>query len=285
MWFLSLLACSTQEKPVEAILDATEPHQDPAAVAPTQADPTAPPADQVLQRFVDASNQCKVLTAQTYRFVWQSIVTDQKTLAIQEKVMHQGRQGTSFTKLHEQTRPTWGLTAIGRTPDGDYWSGTNQGIQKKIVDEGLQRQMMQNLDPTPICAFEKRWTERVNLGSATYQDKDSWHLQLTWADGTQSEAWFDKDEGMLRGMVTRRDGYELHQDMAEYTNVNGILWPSEEKGREVRDGNMLILARKLVSIQVDQKIPDIGPEELSKMLAQKVAEGQLQKLDGSGGGG
>lgn len=277
MWFLSLLACSTQEKPVEA--DPTEAQKEAPAPVAAAAEPGQPSADQVLQRFLDASNQCQVLTAETYRFVWQSIVTDKETLAMQEKVMHQGRQGLSFTKIHEQTRPSWGLSAIGRTPEGDYWSGTNQGIQTKILDESLQRQMMQNLDPTPACNFEKRWAERVNLGSETYQDKDSWHLQLTWADGTASEAWFDKDEGLLRGMVTRRGTYELHQDMGEYAEINGVFWPREEKGREKRDGNMLLMARKLVSLDVDKKIGEIGPEELRKMLQQKVAEGQLKKVE------
>ena len=44
---------------------------------------------------------------------------------------------------------------------------------------------------------------------------------------------------------------------------------------------MLINVRKLVSLSVGEKLPDIGPAEVEAMLAQKVAEGKLKKLDGA----
>lgn len=285
MWFLSLVACSTQEKAPETPPVAAEVEVEPQAPVPAATDGEVPGADAVLQRFLDASKQCDVLTADSYRMVWQAITTDNKMIAMQEKVMQQGRQGVSFTRLHERTRPDWGLSVIGRTPEGDYWSGTNQGIVHKILDPTLQAQMMQSLDPTPACNFEKRWPTRVNQGSEDYEGTPAWKLLLTWADGTATQAWFSKDDGLLLGMLTQREGYELRHGMSDYAEVGGVFWPKEEKSREQRGENVLISVRRLHQLSLGQPIPTIGPDEVEAMLAQKVADGELKRLGPEKNGG
>lgn len=269
MWLSLFLGCSAPADPAPA----PEPVA-PAPVAP--ADTNQPTADEVLERFITGSNQCKLLTAENYLLKWESATTDGQSLAYLEQVMQRGRQGQSFTRVHERTQPDWGFSAIGRTSEGTYWSATNGGVVHSITEPSVTATMMANLDPTPACAYEVRWKDRVNLGSDTYEGIDCWHLMLTWADNTATEAWFAKNDGMLIGMLTATEGFEQRRGMRDYAEHNGVFWPTNEKSRTVRGEETLTIASRLTALEVGQpQFTDLGPKHIEALLQKKVADGVL----------
>ena len=269
MWWSLFVGCSSPQAP-----DAVAPTPVPPVAAVL--DPDQPTADQVLERFITGSHQWTLLTADNYLFKCESATTDGNEIGFLDQVMQQGRQGLSFTRVHERTQPTWGFTAIGLTGAGTYWSATNSGVVHSITDPAVTTSMMANLDPAPACAYAARWNDRVNLGSDTYEGKDSWHLRLTWADDTSTEAWFAKDDGMLIGMLTASEGFEQRRGMRDYAEHDGVFWPTNEKSRTVRGEEVLTVATRLTALDVGRaKFTDLEPKHIEALLAKKVADGVL----------
>lgn len=229
-------------------------------------------ADGVLQRHLDVSNQCAILVADTYTFEWDTVVTDKKTTAKAEKVMQQGRQGTSFTRLHQQTRPTIRFTGFGLATDGKWWSAGDQGVKADLPVE-VAKTLMVHLDPTPVCSFQARWSERTYVGEEDHKGARAHHVRGTWADGTSTDMWFDTTSGLLVGSKTEIEGLSNELVMKDYVEYDGVKWPEQVISSRVEAGLHIFVAEKLRRLTLDKPdFRDVGPAQIAALLATDAKE-------------
>lgn len=244
--------------------------QDPDAVSPT---PEAPAggitADDVLQRHLDASNQCALLTAENYTLQWEAVTTDKQSTAKQEKILQQGRQGKAFARLHQEIRPKIRFSGFGLSPDGTWWSAGDAGVQANLPEE-VRKPLSVYLDPTPVCAFQARWADRDYVGEEDWEGHRAHHVRGTWADGTSTDMWFDTDTGLMVGAKTAVGENSDKIVMRKYNGYGDIKWPAEVFTTRIQGDLHVFTAQKLEKLDIAvEGFRDIGHPQVAAIIAER----------------
>ncbi len=227
-------------------------------------------ADAVLQRHLDESNQCALMVADNYYLEWESVTTDKKSASKLEKIVQLGRQGRTFARLHQQLRPKVRFTGFGLDPAGSWWSAGDLGVRVGLPEE-VVKPLSVHQDPTPICAFQARWPERVYVGEEDWNGQRTHHVRGVWADGVVTELWFDTGTGLLAGTRTEAGTTTNTLVFKKYGDRAGMKWPEEVFSTRI-DGDLhLYVAQKLKELRVnDPAFRDIGFDEVAVMVTQQV---------------
>lgn len=224
-------------------------------------------ADDVLQRHLDVSRQCDLLTADNYLFQWEAVVTDKQSTAKQEKIIQQGRQGRSFTRLHQEVRPKIRFSGFGLSTDGTWWSAGDAGVQANLPEE-LRKPLSIYLDPTPACAFQARWMDRAYVGEEDWEGHRTHHVRGTWQDGTSTDMWFDTATGLMVGAETKVGDSSDKIVMRKYAEHGGISWPEEVFTSRLQGELHLFTAQKLEKLEIGAEVfRDVGHEEVAVIIA------------------
>lgn len=253
---------------------------EPAAPPPPPPAPVLPTADEVLSRHVQATRQCELLTRDNFVVQWNVTTNDGHAAPRKEQVVYQGAPGRTFTRIHQYREPNKRFVAFGHTPDGTVWSAGETGIQTDLPAE-IQATLKGQLDPTPICNYGARWPVREMIGSDTFEDFPAWHLQLVWADGTDTDMWFHKESGLLMGSRLTVGDAVSTTTLTEYQDVpcaacsegKPFRWPRKEKALRVEGPVTIETTQEVAAFVVD--LPDfkeIGPVEIALALTVPAAE-------------
>lgn len=237
-------------------------------------------ADQVLQRHVEVSKQCDLLVADNYALEWEAVITDKATSAQQERILQQGRQGTSFTRVHQRTRPEVRFTAFGLAADKTWWSAGDLGVRKDLP-ESIAKTLMVHLDPTPICSYQARWKERTYVAEESFGTSERvHHIQGTWSDDSVIDLYFGVEDGLLRKTETRLGELTNTLEYTKYDDYDGIKWPGETISSRVEGPLHVFIAEKLLRLQVNNKdFRDIGYNEIAILLAQQAKKREVTAAD------
>jgi hypothetical protein len=195
------------------------------------------------------------------------VVTDKQTSAKAERVVQQGRQGMSFTRMHQVVKPVQRFSAFGLSTDKSWWSAGDLGV-KKDLPESIAKGLMVHLDPTPICSYQARWKERTYKGEVEFQGQRAHQVIATWADDTTIELWFSVSTGLLMGTRTQiGDQLSNTMSMTKYETHAGIQWPGEVISERVEASLKLAVAEKLRRLEVgNPTFRDVGPNEVAALL-------------------
>ena len=238
--------------------------------------------DALLQAHLDKTRQCQIFTADTYAFEWDVITTDGKHLAFQERVRQQGRQGQTFTRIHQRNAPTWGFSAYGRTAEGKVWSAANGSVTYEITDPAIASSLIQNLDPTPLCAYQARFRDRNLIGEEEFEGQLAHKLLLRWQDGTETTAWIAKDTGLLAGTLTEKPGLQIQTGMKTYTSRGDVMWPAEERVRRTEGDTTFTSIHKLDVLELNpERFNDVGPQAIEALLAKYQADAEAPGVKGT----
>jgi hypothetical protein len=227
-------------------------------------------ADQVLQRHIDVTKQCDLMVADSYLLEWEAVVTDKATTAKQERVLQQGRQGVSFMRAHQQTRPQQRFTAFGLSKDKTWWSAGDLGVRKDLPMD-VAKTLMVHMDPTPVCSFQARWKDRQYLGEEDFGSERVHRVRGTWADDSTIELLFDVESGRLVQSETTMGALVNTLSYKKYEEHDGIQWPGEVISSRVEGPLHLFVAEKLLRLELNgESFKDIGHNEIAAVLAEQA---------------
>ena len=271
MHWLWLLACGTPAPSDPAV----EPGPVVAEASAVATAPTAvSPADAVLDRHNQVTKQCALLDRLTWRFEWEATTKDGHAAPSTSRIQYQGRNGLTFTRAQQQTAPAMRFVAFGRTPQGKYWSAGDGGVQADLP-EAVSTPMAAAIDPTPLCAYLKRWPIRTLQGDETYQGQEASRVELQWADGSTTSMWFSKAEGMLIGSRSQVGDTITETTLHDYAEHAGVLWPGREVAK-TKAGPLEVETEQVLSkLELDPKdYRPIGPEQVARILGVALAPTQ-----------
>jgi hypothetical protein len=238
------------------------------------ADPTDdwPTADQILLAHNRATNQCKLLEAENYKLQWAATTKDGHTNPTVEQIVHQGKPGYSFTRIHQRREPNVRFAAFGRTNDGKFWSASDGGVQPDLPEE-VGASLAVGMNPTPACEYEKRWPRRELVGPEDREGTPTWHVELGWVDGTTSHMWFHRDRHVLVAAESSAGDTKTTTEMRDYFDFHGVIWPKAEVATRQEGPIAIQTVQQLENLAVDQDpFVDIGPKQVSAILAKAAAE-------------
>ena len=262
MW---AVGCSGSEAPSEP-----GPSGPPAeATAKTVDSPTDewPTADQILLAHNRATNQCSLLEGKNYKLQWASTTNDGHTKPTVEQVLHQGKPGYSFTRIHQRREPNVRFAAFGRTNEGKFWSASDGGVQADLPEE-VGASLAVGMNPTPACEYEKRWPTRNLVGPEDRDGTPTWHVELLWVDGTSSHMWFHREKHFLVASESSVGDTKTTTDMRDYFDYHGVIWPKSEIATRQEGPIKIVTTQTLENLARDQEpFADIGPRQVSAILA------------------
>lgn len=272
MHWLWLLACGTPAPSDPAAEPASVVTAEPA-VAPVPS--AVSPADAVLDRHNQVTKQCGVLDRLTWKFEWEATTEDGHAAPSKSRIQYQGRNGLTFTRAQQQTEPSMRFVAFGRTAQGKYWSAGDGGIQADLP-EAMAAPMASAVDPTPLCAYLKRWPIRTLQGEEPYEGQDASRVELQWADGSTTSMWFSKADGMLIGSRSQVGDTLTETKLHDYAEHAGVLWPGREVATTKAGPLEVKTVQVLTKLELDPKgyVP-IGPEQVARLLGVSLAPPSL----------
>jgi len=236
---------------------------------PEQATDQTPTADQVLLAHTRATHQCELLEKESYKFTWSTVTEDGHREPRVEEVLHQGKPGFSYTRIHQQREPSVRFVAFGRTPQGKFWSAGDKGVQPDLPEE-MVAPLLAGMDPTPVCNFEDRWPNRVLVGPEDRDGTPTWRVKVSWQDGTGTDLWFHREHDFLVASEASVGEVKTTTELSNYREFFGILWPGTEVAVRQEGPIKITTTQTLGTLAYDlADFKEIGPAQVSAILAGK----------------
>lgn len=226
-----------------------------------------PTADQVLLAHNRATGQCTILEKESYLFNWVATMEDGHSDARVEQIVHQGKPGFSYTRIHQRREPAAQFAAFGRTPEGKFWSATNGGVQPDLPEEAAAA-LVTGMDPTPVCNYDKRWPKRELVGPEDRDGAATWHIQVSWVDGTKTDMWFDRASKVLRESEARVGETVTTTKLQDYQDFGGVKWPKTEVAIRAEGPLKITTTQTLDQLKTNiEGYAEIGPRQVQAILA------------------
>lgn len=193
------------------------------AAAPKAAEEALPPADEIIDRYVEAIGGAEVLRQYKSFALTGHVVVPQLDL--------EGAYVASFAapnKFHsDYSVPGFSERIEGF--DGEVGWRLEGGVHPRIVEGRELKEMLLLADFDADLNYRRNYTVRETVGREEFAGADCYEVRLVTDFQEEYIHYFETDSGLLKGkkswVGSPDDGFEVTEILLDYRRVGGRLFP------------------------------------------------------------